>query len=210
MQSCTLNSKQMENLLKRLRQLPDCRKPRGIRHPYFTVLTISIAAILSGAKTFSAIGEWAARLSQNQLKRLRARYSEPTIRRVLQADDVDKVERCLGEWIYDAAGEDAISVDGKTLKGARRDNGTQMHILSAFLHQQGVTVSQLEVGEKTNEIPMIQPLLDPLNIEGKVVTADAMHTQVKTARYIVEEKHADYLFIVKLQLNSWKGKPLEM
>ena len=72
-----------------------------------------------------------------------------------------------------------------------------MHILSAFLHQQGVTVSQLEVGEKTNEIPMIQPLLDPLNIEGKVVTADAMHTQVKTARYIVEEKHADYLFIVK-------------
>ena len=207
MQSCTLNSKQMENLLKRLRQLPDCRKPRGIRHPYFTVLTISIAAILSGAKTFSAIGEWAARLSQNQLKRLRARYdvrkkqfippSEPTIRRVLQADDVDKVERCLGEWIYDAAGEDAISVDGKTLKGARRDNGTQMHILSAFLHQQGVTVSQLEVGEKTNEIPMIQPLLDPLNIEGRVVTADAMHTQVKTARYIVEEKHADYLFIVK-------------
>lgn len=207
MQSCTVNAKQMEDLLQRLRRLPDCRKPRGIRHPYFTVLTISIAAILSGAKTFIAIGEWAARLSQNHLRRLRARYdartkqfippSEPTIRRVLQSGTVETVERCLGDWLYNIAQHDAIAVDGKTLKGARRDNGTTVHIISAFLHQQALTAHQLEVEKKTNEIPMIKPLLDPLDIEGTVVTADAMHTHVTTARYIVEEKHADYLFIVK-------------
>lgn len=72
-----------------------------------------------------------------------------------------------------------------------------MHLLSAFLHNQAVTVNQLEVDEITNEIPMINPLLNDLDIQGTVVTADALHTQVKTARYIVEDKQVDYLFIVK-------------
>jgi hypothetical protein len=207
MQSCALNNKQMEDLLLRLRRLPDVRKPRGIRHPYFTVLTIAIAALLGGEKTYASLAEWAGRLTQNRLKRLRARFdkkrdrfippSEPTIRRVLQSADVESVERCLGEWLRGIADDHAIAIDGKTLKGAKRDNGTQVHLLSAFLHNQGVTVSQLEVDEKTNEIPMIKPLLNDLDIQGTVVTADALHTQVKTARYIVEDKHADYLFIVK-------------
>lgn len=207
MQSCSLNPKQMEDLLVELRQLSDCRKPQGLRHPYFSVLTISLAAILGGASTFIAIAEWADGLSQNQLRRLRAYYnqkkkkyiapSEPTIRRVLQNADVDSVESCLGQWLLKICPDNAISVDGKTLRGARRDNGTKVHLLSAFLQQQAVTISQVEVGEKTNEIPMIQPLLDKLNIKGAVVTADALHTQVKTAKYIVEAKHADYLFIVK-------------
>jgi len=207
MQSCALSNKQMENLLLRLRRLPDVRKPRGIRHPYFTVLTIAIAALLGGEKTYASLAEWAGRLTQNQLKRLRARFdkkrkrfippSEPTIRRVLQSADVESVEQCLGDWLLGIADDHAIAIDGKTLKGAKRENGTQVHLLSAFLHNQAVTVSQLEVDEKTNEIPMIKPLLDDLDIKGKVVTADALHTQVKTARYIVKEKKADYLFIVK-------------
>lgn len=207
MQKCSLTPKQMEELLVELRKLPDCRKPQGVRHPYFSVLTISLAAILGGTRTYIAIAEWAGRLTQNQLSRLRAYYnrkkkkyippSEPTIRRVLQNADVDCVESCLGQWLLKNSPDNAIAVDGKTIKGARRDNGTKVHLLSAFLQQQAVTVSQVEVGEKTNEIPMIQPLPDNLNIEGTVVTADALHTQVKTAKYIVEDKHADYLFIVK-------------
>ena len=207
MQSCKLSNKQMEDLLLRLRKLPDVRKPRGVRHPYFTVLTIAIAALLGGQKTFASLAEWAGRLTQNQLKRLRARFdnkkkcfippSEPTIRRVFQAADIESVEDCLGQWLLGIADDHAIAVDGKTLKGAKRDNGTKVHLLSAFLHNQAVTVNQLEVDEKTNEIPMIQPLLNNLDIKGKVITADALHTQVKTARYIVEDKEADYLFIVK-------------
>ncbi len=207
MQSCKLSNKQMEDLLLRIRQLPDVRKPRGIRHPYFTVLTIGIAALLGGEKTFAALAEWAERLTQNQLKRLRARFdkkkkcfippSEPTIRRVFQSADIESVEECLGQWLMGITNDHAIAVDGKVLKGAKRENGTQVHLLSAFLHNEAVTVSQLEIDEKTNEIPMIQPLLNGLNIKGKVVTADALHTQVKTAEYIVEDKEADYLFIVK-------------
>ena len=207
MQNCTLNTKQMETLFLRLHRLPDCRRPRGVRHKFSTVLTIAIAALLAGARGYTAIAEWAQRLNQNQLRRLRARYdektkcfippSEPTIRRVLQSANVEVVERCLGQWIVDASRDEAIAVDGKTMKGARKSSGAKVHLLSAFLHSQALTVNQLDVDEKTNEIPMLSALLDPLNIKGNVVTADALHTQRSTARYLVKEKHADYLFIVK-------------
>ena len=60
-----------------------------------------------------------------------------------------------------------------------------------------MVVGQIEVGEKTNEIPKLPELLAPLPLQGAVVTADAMHTQQATARYIVEDKQADYLLVVK-------------
>jgi len=69
--------------------------------------------------------------------------------------------------------------------------------LSAFLCNPGVVISQRRIGSKTNEIPEIKPLLASLNIAGSIITADAMHTQTDTARFIVEEKRANYriLFI---------------
>jgi predicted transposase YbfD/YdcC len=198
----------MEDLYERLRRLPDCRKQRGIRHYFATVLTISLGAILSGARGYTAIAEWSEKLTQRQLERLRARRhpetrryeapSEPTIRRVLQKADAERVDRVLGEWLVSITDRgDGLAIDGKTLKGARRSDGSQVHLLSAFLHQQGITVAQREVGEKTNEIPEMIHLLDPLEIKGRVVTADSMHTQRETARYIVEDKGADYVFIAK-------------
>ena len=58
-------------------------------------------------------------------------------------------------------------------------------------------MAEQRVADKTNEIPCVEPLLENLDIEGAVVTADAMHTQKETARFIVEEKKADYMFTVK-------------
>jgi predicted transposase YbfD/YdcC len=69
--------------------------------------------------------------------------------------------------------------------------------LSAVIHQEGIVVAQHPVGDNTNEIPCLQPLLDPLPLHGTIVTADALHTQTETARYLVEDKHADYVFTVK-------------
>jgi predicted transposase YbfD/YdcC len=70
-------------------------------------------------------------------------------------------------------------------------------LLSAILHQDALVVGQIAVEEKTNEIPKLPELLKPLPLKDAVVTADALHTQRETARFIVEEKQADYLFIVK-------------
>ena len=98
---------------------------------------------------------------------------------------------------------DAVTVDGKTLRGAVRcgavrEDGTQVHLLSAFLHGQGVTVAQCEIPAKTNEIPEIEPLLEPLDLGSRVVTADALHPQRETARFLVEDKQAHYLLTVKV------------
>ena len=203
-----LATKQMESLQEMLRTLPDCRHPRGVRHHYWTVLTIALAAVLCGARSFAALGEFAAALTQPQLKRLRARFNrktkrhqppaESTLRRVLQASDAAALDLALGQWLLkQSRASDPVAIDGKTVRGARRPDGSQVHLLSAFLHQQGITVAQREVGEKTNEIPELPRLLQPLNITGRVVTADALHTQQKTARFIVEKKKADYLFTAK-------------
>lgn len=208
MQTISVSSKQLDDLSQRLRKLPDHRKIKGRRHQFATILTIAIGAVLGGARGYTAIAEWSKRLHQSQLKRLRAKFnrhsnrfeppSEPTIRRVLQSCDADAVESAFGNWLMEVSDKDEpIATDGKTLRGALGEGGSQVHLLSALLQQSGVTIAEREVGDKTNEIPELPMLLRPLNIEGRVVSADAMHTQDKTARFIVEEKKADYIFTVK-------------
>lgn len=91
----------------------------------------------------------------------------------------------------------AVAVDGKTLRGARLDEGGAVHLLSAMTHREGATVAQRNVDTKTNEITGFAPLLGPLDINGVVVTADPMHAQRAHARFLVEDKGAHYVFGLK-------------
>jgi hypothetical protein len=190
-------------LIDLLHTLVDPRHRRGVRHPLVTVAAIAVGAALSGARSFNAVAEWAKDLSRDTLRRLGSKRwtapSEPTIRRVLQKLDADALDAHLGQWLLqhcELRGQ-AVSVDGKTLRRARDADQPAPHLLSAILHQEGIVVAQRAVGEKTNEIPELPRLLAPLPLAGAVVTADALHTQQDTARYVVEEKKADYLFTVK-------------
>ena len=192
-----------DGLIDLLKTLVDPRKPRGVRHPVVTIVTIAVCAALSGARSFCAIAEWAQGLSRDALRQLgskrRTPPSEPTIRRVLQRLDADRLDVQIGQWLvrhYPLAGR-AVAVDGKTLRGGHDTGQLPPHLLSAILHQEAVVIGQIAVEEKTNEIPKLPELLAPLSLEGAVVTADALHTQQETARYLVEDKKADYLFIVK-------------
>jgi hypothetical protein len=90
-----------------------------------------------------------------------------------------------------------VAFDGKVLKGARYEDGSQVHLLSAIIQQEGITIAQKQIESKSNEIPSARPLLEPLDLKGKVVTGDALHTQTDLARFIVEKKQADYFFTVK-------------
>lgn len=190
-------------LIDLLKTVVDPRKPRGVRHPVVTIVAIAVCAALSGARSFCAIAEWAQELSRDALRQLgskrRTPPSEPTIRRVLQRLDADRVDAQIGRWLADhnfSTGR-AVAVDGKTVRGGHDPGQRAPHLLSAILHQEAVVVGQIAVEEKTNEIPKLPELLGPLPLEGAVVTADALHTQQETARYLVEKKHADYVFIVK-------------
>lgn len=194
-------------LFEVLQGVTDVRKRKGRRHRIESVLAVSICAVLTGAKSFEAIAQWAADQSDEIRARLRCRLhggrrvppSEPTVRRVLRKIDAREIDEKLSGWLArwaPLAGE-ALAMDGKTLRGSADDQERAVHLLAAVVHGQGTVVMQTRVPGKTNEITCVRPLLDKLDIRGTVVTADALLTQVDIARYLVEEKGADYVFTVK-------------
>jgi hypothetical protein len=206
--SMNLSYGDADALHKALLTIPDCRMPRGIRHNKLAILSIAICATLCGATGFDAMAGWGQACSQKMLKRLRCRKkpgtdiyqapSEPAIRRFLQAVDADAVDGAVSGWVQSTVERGLVAaMDGKTLKGARTTNGRQVKLLSAFLPGQGAVLAQQEIPPGTNEITVVKTLLDPVPLEGAVVTADALHTQKATASYVVEEKKADYVFTVK-------------
>jgi predicted transposase YbfD/YdcC len=89
------------------------------------------------------------------------------------------------------------AADGKTVRGAVRPDGSQVHLLSVFDAGTGCVRAQREIDAKTNEIPELAPAIAHLDLTGTVVTLDALHTQAETARHLVEDKHAHYLMIIK-------------
>ena len=193
----------VEGFMGKIRQLTDPRMPRGIRHALEVVLGIAVCAVICGARSYRGIGDWAQGLTLEVLRRFGSRReappSESTIRRVLQKIDTEEFDRKLGRWLLGQqvlAGK-AIAMDGKTLCGSANGEIAAVHLLSAVVHKEGIVIAQKHVDEKTNEITRVQPLLDPLDLQGAVVTADALLTQKDIARYIVGNKKADYVFSVK-------------
>lgn len=192
-----------DGLLALLAGVIDPRKRRGVRHPLLTVLAISVCGILSGARSFAAIAQWALELTPEQLRRFgsprRRPPSEPTIRRVLQSVDALTVDARLGRWTckHGMLAGQALAIDGKTARGSGDGEHKPFHLVSAVVHGSGLVVAQQRVDDKTNEITSVEPLFKGLDITDAVVSGDAIFTQHKIARFLVEEKHADYLLMLK-------------
>ena len=190
-------------LVEMLKTLTDPRKRRGIRHRLESVLALAVMATLSGMRSYDAIAEWAADVPKKTLKALRCwchqAPSEPTFRRVLQSIDADEVDREVGKWLCEQEGicGQGVALDGKTLRGSRDGEQPPFHLLAAVTHDSGLVVAQESVEEKTNEITHAASTLEDVDLSGATVTADAMHTQKKFARFLVEDKKADYVFIAK-------------
>jgi hypothetical protein len=191
-------------LIEVLRRIPDPRKARGKRHGVAFITTIAVCAVLAGARSVAAITQWAKDQSIATLRRMGCkRKSAPsysTIWRVLGAIDAPAVDRAVGEWLQSQGSklaDQGIALDGKTLRGSADGDGKAVHLVSAVLHAEGTVIAQTRVPDKTNEIKSVEPLLEGRDIHGAVVTGDAMFTQKDIAKYIVEDKQADYLLIVK-------------
>lgn len=73
-----------------------------------------------------------------------------------------------------------ISVDGKTLRGSRKDKYNAIHMVSAWANKAGIVLGQLRVDDKSNEIPAVPELLDLIDVSGCTITSDAMSCQKKT------------------------------
>jgi predicted transposase YbfD/YdcC len=212
---------QCRDLLGYLAQIADPRHRRGRRHALTAVLAVAVAAVLAGARSLAAIGEWAADAPQPVLAALGVRHdplrrvyrppAEATMRRVLARVDPDALDRAIGAWL---AGQQppvpttrpppptrparrAVAVDGKTLRGSGHHGAAPVHLLAAMDHTSRGVLGQADVDATTNEIARFRPLLDRLDLADTVVTADALHTQREHADWLVTAKHAAYVLIVK-------------
>ena len=190
-------------LATRLQTLADPRHRRGKRHPFVSVMLVACSAVVAGACSFAAIGQWARNAPQDTLARLGARTvtafgvrlapSTATIRRLINRACPGGLADLLG---YDPAGTNTLAVDGKSARGSRHQETPAAHLLAAITGT-GMTVTQLRVPDKTNEITCFAALLEPYDLTGVTVTADALHTQRDHARFLVETKKAHYAFTVK-------------
>jgi predicted transposase YbfD/YdcC len=181
---------------------------------------MAAAAVLTGARSMTAIAEWAADTPQPVRAALGACRDAPdrwvvpaeaTIRRTLARVDPTALAAVIGAWLADRdrPGQQhrrrAVAVDGKTLRGARRD-GRQVHLLAAMDHATRAVLAQRQVNGAPGEVPGFAPLLANLDLTGAVVTADALQTHRDAAEFLVSSKQADYLFTVKANQPVLRGR----
>jgi hypothetical protein len=113
--------------------------------------------------------------------------------------DAEEADKTVNEWLMqqtELCGK-GVAIDGKTLRGSGDGDSPPLHLLAAITHESGVVVAQEAVGEKTNEIKHAASTLEGVDLKGATVTADAMHTQTEFARFLVEDKEADFVLIAK-------------
>ncbi len=210
-----ITAEQMRSLPAFFGEIDDPRTRRGRRHTLSSVLALATAATLCGMRGYKAMSEWVNDLSPQVLIRFRVRRrggvpqrpSRSTLRDVLTRVDPAQLDQALRRWHEAHGGEDAaLSIDGKTLRGAIAADGSQAHVMSVVGHDSKATYAQKKVGLKpgaddetrrTNEIGTVIPLLDMLpDIAAKTFTADAMLTQRKLAEYL-RDRRAHFVFTVK-------------
>jgi predicted transposase YbfD/YdcC len=205
-----------DDLLKLFGSVSDGRSGQGRDHPVAAVLALAAAAVVAGMKGYTAIAGWVKDVPPPVLADLYLRAgaapapppSKATIWRVITDADAEMFDATVGSWLMggllaEPAAQDAdsgaghddpvelmpVRLDGKTVRGAKDPAGSQRHLLAALVGrtaQSSVVAAQAEVGGKTNEVPMAKVVLSQIDLNGKLVTADALHTVKATAEFICQ------------------------
>lgn len=153
------------DLMTALSSVPDPRDPRGVRYPLAGVLAVAVCAVLGGARSFAAIGEFAADLGAAQLDRLGLDRApvESTMRKLFARLDGAALDAALTVYAWcrvrQIGGRRVIAIDGKTVRGARTATSAAPHLIAALDHATGAVLGQHQVGAKSNEIPAVRDLL---------------------------------------------------
>ena len=203
----TIMIAQPQPLIEVFAEIPDFRRQRGKRHPLPAILSLACCAMLCGYRSYSAIAEWGRNYGGRIAQALGFTHNTPcaaTLHTVFRHVDRDALEVKLGAWAEGgvsppaapSAGEAAVALDGKTLRGSSKQGAPGGHLLSALSHHLGLTLAQQAVDDKTNEITQVETVLRQLVLPGRVLTMDALLTQRHVAQTIVDAG-GDYVMIVK-------------
>lgn len=199
----------LQALTAHLASVPDRRHARGKRYPLPQLLTLAIIAKLAGHSRLKALAHW-AQLRAADLAPLfglaRPTMPHPTTwSRILgQALDPLELEKALTSFFQPAPapepparGSIVLGVDGKTITGTIPLGKTRgIHLVAAYLPEEGVVLAQLAVDCKEDEIVVVPTLLACLELDGRVVVGDAMQTQRALSAQIIAQG-GDYLWFVK-------------
>jgi predicted transposase YbfD/YdcC len=185
------------------RELDDPRLDRQKRHSMMDILFISVCAVICGAKSFVDMADFGIAKYEWFAERLRLENGIPshdTFRRVYSLIDPEQFRDCFISWTkaMSEALEDNISFDGKSLRQTF-DSATGMsaiHVLNAWSSFNDFCVGQMKVDGKSNEITAMPKLLRMMEVEGSVITADAINCQKEIAAAIIEGQ-ADYVLALK-------------
>ena len=205
---CTLNVAEMSSLREHFKGLPDTRSRKSLRYPMSGMLTLIACATFSGvARGQRDIAAYGRKLSAHQLRALGFRPStkadgkltapcETSIFDILSQADADLVQQAVLRWQEQVLGplpkDELIAMDGKKLRSARG-----IDIVNAYAPRSGRWLGSEMIETGTNEIIAARKLIEKVEVSGRLICLDALHTQVETAAQIVQEAGGDYLLTVK-------------
>lgn len=227
----SITDSDQRTLAEALAAVPDPRRRRGVRYRFTPLLSAAMCAMLCGARSFAAIGEWIADLSGPARTNLALTGTPPagtTLWRLLIAVDPTALQQALGTWLRERLQQPAgqvnsrrrrrrvLAVDGKAMRATLRDE-QPMHLLAVLDHATSVVLAQVNVDVKTNEIRCFATVLDQIeDLTDVVISADAMHAQTDHVKYL-RGRGAHLLVCVKgnqptlqarLKALPWKDVPV--
>jgi len=182
----------------------DWRVDRCKTHELSDILFLSLSAMVSGAEAFTEIEEFGhERIDwlRNYIALANGIPSHDTIRRIFMEMKPEMFKACFDRWIEKVVSLDVgevIAVDGKQLRGMKSmaEGRYGFYLVGAWAHKNGLCLAQQKVADKSNEITAIPDILSSLDIEGRIITIDAMGTQKAIASQIVDQG-GDYILALK-------------
>lgn len=204
MEKVTRNLSKGQFLFQCFLSIRDPRVRGRCTYPLINILVITICGIICGANTWEAIADFGNAKSRwlDQFIDMSVGVPSPlTFARVFSLIKPDEFQQCLCTWMsqfFHLVANDIINIDGKSLRGSARKSHDQKasHIVNAYLAKEKVTLAEVRVPDKTNEIRAIPILLKYLEIKDCIITIDAMGTQKGIAN-LTRIKQAHYVLALK-------------
>jgi hypothetical protein len=190
-------------LLEVLAQVPDPRNPKGVRHPLPAILALAVLAMLTGAKSYTAIAQFGRDKGFALAFALGFRRgktpTKSTLSVLLRKLDVTAFEAALSRWVASRLPDQPglhVCIDGKTARGSRDGDAPGHHLVAAYAPAAQAVLAQLRVDAKTNEHKAALQLLGILAVKGRIFSGDAIFCQRDVCAKI-SAGGGDYLLTVK-------------
>ena len=193
---------EIENLKKTIITI---REPRrisygNIRHRLDDIIIIGLCTVICGGEDYNDMEEFGLEREEWLRTFLELPNGIPdsdTFRRLFERINPKELSECLYDWLnMERDKRSVVAIDGKTIRGSGNTEHKAYHVVSAFVAENQITLGEIVVDEKSNEITAVPELLDIIDVEGAIVTADAMSCQKDITKKITERK-VDYVLGLK-------------